>query len=240
MAVNPTVAERITGAFTPTVDAEIYTPGRAGTDIGGSTGKHGYWRRPDGWICIHGMGASELRASIQVGRAPLVAYGEFDMANGRGGWNPQQDPYRWLLEHGGIGELPVDQVLQLGWHRTPHPFLAQQVQQLQRSGVSRDEAIRVVIPQLRGVELEDHPCILCPGRAPFNSEANLRSHEIIHREDVRQRELGRSIQDAILAAQAGNTQALLPLLKQMVENNQATQELMAALLSRAARDGDKG
>lgn len=216
---------------------DIFTPPpmsapdeRAGS-MPGTNGTHGYWRKLDGWICVRGMGAAEMRAGVTVGRAPLMQYGEFDTANGRGGWDTTRDPYRQILERGGIGEFPLSQILELNWHRRPHPILAARCQELVRlRSLTAEEALAEVIPQLRGFHREDFPCVMCPGRQPFNGEADLLRHEIMHQEDVRQRQLGRSIQDAILAAQAGNTAALVPLLQQFAQSSQAVQETLAALL----------
>lgn len=204
-----------------------------------NSGLHCYWRKPNGEITIAGTGQHEWQSATMRGMEPLHRYGVFPLTPVHAGaWDPPRDPFRLILQRGGIGEFSLDQILQLRWHLQPHPVLQQRIRQLQQErGLSWREALDEVIPQLKGVTWEEHPCRFaeCARRPPFNSEDELRRHEVLHREDSRIRQQNEALAQAIEQAAAGNTQALLPILQQLAEAQTQTQQLLATLLAERSR-----
>jgi len=177
------------------------------------SGMQGYWKKPDGTITFGSYTVNGMRSYTIKGFMPLSQYGQFTTAfDARRRLDPMIDPYRHMLEQGGIKEVTQAQIVELGWHRKPHAVLARAMQRLMEQGYWESEALTTIMPQLKGFERRDVLCQTCPGRV-FNSQDELERHEIIHREDVQTRRLGESISSAL----AGSAQANEPILKMLAE-----------------------
>lgn len=200
------------------MEQRVFTP--AAADAGGSlsgSGAQGYWRKPDGTITFGAFTVNGLRTLTRKKFMPLYEYPQFtNDPNKAMRWDPMHDPYRLMLEAGGIKEFGLEQIVELGWHRKPHRVLQAQIDKLRATGVSAQEALETVIPQLRGFTRTDVPCPLCPGRV-FNSEEELSSHDILHKEDVQTRRLGDAISKALTGGQAASTEAMAPVLQMLAQ-----------------------
>lgn len=204
-------------------------------------GLHAYWRKPSGDIVISGMGPHEVQAALESQFQLLVGYGKFSLTPGRkGGWEPNADPYYLILSLGGIKDFTLDQIMQHRWHLRPHPVLAKQIAELTARGLTEREALDTVMPQLKGVEFEAVYCIHCPDRV-FNDQHQLGKHEIIHKAEKGQRQMGETIAEALAAAQSGNMATLGPLLETMAKSQEAltilVQQLMEGRKAEAAPEG---
>lgn len=198
----------------------------------GDSGRQSYWRKPDGTIVFLSCTANGLKSYTKKKFTLLPDYGEFTTAfDSARRLDIMVDPYRLILERGGIKEFSREQIVELGWHRTPHVILRHAISALIGSGLSESEAMLAVMPQLRDFERVDVPCKLCPGRV-FNSESELEHHEILHREDVQTRRMTDGIAKAIAGAQAGQTESFAPILQMLAQaiqtlaDGQADQRLL--------------
>lgn len=203
-------------------EARVFTPQAA--DAGGTlngSGAQGYWRKTDGTIVFGSFTTNGFRVNTRKRFMPLMEYGEFtNDLNKRIGLDPMLDPYRLILEKGGIKEFTREQIVELGWHRKPHRVLQAQIDRLVAQGVPHEQALVAVIPQLAGFERTDVPCAICPGRV-FNSEDELKRHEILHKDDVQTRRLGDAITQALAGGQAASTETFAPIVKMLAEAIQA-------------------
>ncbi len=180
-------------------------------------GLNGYWRKADGDIQLLDGGPNGFSVYVRKKWTFLEEYGLYSLTPTRN-WNPMTDPYRPILLKGGIKEFRRAQIVELGWHRKPHPVIQKQIDVLVQAGVEPRKALDVAMPQLEGYEWETYHCPSpsCRGRE-FNAESELRSHEVLHREDVKTRQLGDAIATAVSSGQAASTETLAPLLKGIAE-----------------------
>lgn len=203
----------------------------------------GYWRKPDGYIILSQYGENGTEKKLDRGFERLGSkYGSYASAGTRT-WHPSQDPLYPLVAKGGIVEMPAKQIRELGWHRPPdraakasHRTLEAQIQRVMQERVlPREEALLVVAPQLRGVDLTDYSCAACPGRW-FPSEAAMLAHEsVVHRDAVQSRSIG----NAVAAAQAGQSGAAdqTALLQIIAQQGELIAEMKARLDDLTATKG---
>ncbi len=183
----------------------------------GSSGLQCYWRKPDGTITFGSCTANGLKSYTKKKFVMLADYGEFPTSfDSVRRWDVMTDPYRLILERGGISEFTREQIVELGWHRAPHMILRHAINALVGTGLSEAEATLAIMPQLKGFDRLDVPCKLCPGRV-FNTEAELEHHEVLHREDVQTRRMTDGISNALAGSQAASTETLAPILKMLAE-----------------------
>jgi hypothetical protein len=180
-------------------------------------GLSGYWKKPNGEIVLLDSGPNGMQAYTRKRWMLLPEYGQWSLSPQRG-WQPMTDPYRKILEFGGIREFTREQIVELHWHTRPHPVLQRKIDVFVQSGMDKRAALDAVIPQLAGYEWEVFRCgnPACRDRA-FNSESELRGHEVLHREDVRTREMSNAISTAISGSQAANMESLAPALTAIAE-----------------------
>jgi hypothetical protein len=181
-------------------------------------GLTGYWKCQNGEIKFLDSGPNGMQAYTRKRMYLLPEYGNYSLSPKRG-WDPMNDPFKPLLEQGGIKEFSLAQIVELNWHRRPHPVIKRQVDVLVQSGRSEREALDAAMPQLKGYEWEDHTCLnpTCRNRLPFNSEGELRQHEVLHREDVRTREQTKAISEAISGIGSASAETMAPALKAIAE-----------------------
>ncbi len=141
----------------PTLYPEIQTvappPGR---------GKHGYYRKTNGWVVVAATTPSNRSDYEYKGFTFLARYGEFINGTGipradqnerdaRGTpWNPAVEPWRLIFQKDGAKEFPVDQIIAYRWHIRP-PYR------------------EVKFPQLQGREITNYGCPECT-KGVFASE----------------------------------------------------------------------
>lgn len=199
-----------------------------------------YWRLPDGRVQLLKGGPNGLERAMRGG-VPLSAYGQIKRATR--GRETEQDEFSVLVQRNGAHELTAQQVMGMRWHRRPkrndtwsHKTLWQRIDALIMRGYAEREAIDEVLPQLRGVELpEPVLCGNCHGRE-FLTRDDLNKHEgIMHREDVRTREMRESISDALRTQGGGGgkaelAQMFVDALSQLAGQNAETQASVLHLL----------
>jgi hypothetical protein len=203
----------------------------------------GYWRIPDdrmprGRITMLQYGQNALERIEREAGVQLRNYGTYKSDGGIGAWKPWTDPFLGIVQRNGLAEFDAQQIVDLGWHRPPtrqskdsHRAAWKPVQALIDDGMSQDDAVKTVMPQLRGRTLKDYICEFCPSRR-FNTLANLKSHEsLMHKDHV----LSRGIQEAIVNSQKENgggqekiVEAILTLVQQLAGNKVAESEYEGA------------
>ena len=205
---------------------------------------YGYWRKPDGWVRLSQYGQNSMDALLR-GHQMLPRYGQFSPPGGAGPSDPlRNDPLVMLVRNGGAHEVLPVQVQSLGWHRRPtasakgsHHLVWQAVETAIARGMDEQDAIEQALPQLTGSgwrEWVDHLCQFCPQRV-FNSAEDVARHEsVMHKEDVRTRELKESI-SAALKEGGGQQNALMDvvvtLLARMGDQNQESRDQVNALVA---------
>lgn len=205
---------------------------------------YGYWRKPDGWITFTQYRHNALDRFMRAWQI-LPVYGEYKLI-GQAGWNPHTDPFAALVARGGAHELPPEQVLALRWHRRPArgergavarvwALVDQQI----RQGLDEQDAVEVVLPQLAATDWRtwrDYRCQFCPQRV-FNRPEDVERHEsVMHREDVRSREIRDSISDALTKSGDQQSGAFAAVLERMAQDGHDQKALMAALLALLSKD----
>jgi hypothetical protein len=205
-----------------------------------------YYRMPDrrmprGRIVLlqNGMNAMEM---IQYrDRQTLSRYGGYHGANQINDWQ-RTDPFLGIIQRGGIHEFDAEQIIDMQWHYEPgpdaggaHRWLWERIGNLmQRDGLSREEAVCRVMPQLAGYDLEDYPCALCPGRHFTQPEHRDAHRSVMHPDNV-QTEGTRDAVAAALATSGSNMGDLVSALTLLVEQMAADRQ--AQMATEPARKG---
>lgn len=196
----------------------------------------GYWRKPDGHVILAHYGENGTEKKLDRGFVRLgMQYGQYSSS----AMADLKDPFYGILARGGLKEFPAEQIKLLGWHRPAdrnskrsHRLVSELVERAMNAGLSRDEALVEVMPQLEGHDLTDYTCAACPGRWFPHKAAALNHEAVMHKDAVQSRSIG----EAVAHAQTGNggggtSDAGMDALLQMV----ATQgELIAGLQAQLA------
>lgn len=138
-------------------------------------GKHGYYRRVDGWICVSSTHPINRLNFETKGMVYLGDYGDFKLGTRHGkpqekdrrgaSWNPADEQFRLIFQHEGAKEFAAEQIIAFNWHLTP-PYR------------------EISFPQLKGLEIFDLQCPECSDvvfsslveqQAIFNLRAHLTS-----------------------------------------------------------------
>ena len=165
-----------------------------------------YLRNPTGEIVSADAQDTEIMKKVRRGWTPLFEYGQFGSSA-----YYMDHPYEPLFQAGGARELPVQQVVSLGYHLRPPlvPTCQQHVgsskEHLVHVGASSGRNARergcwngaqpVRFPQLDGISVPAAPdeCEYC-GRDDFATDQALRQHQSVMHADRRQQvELGDAI-----------------------------------------------
>lgn len=182
-------------------------------------------RMPRGRITLlqNGMNAMEM---VQYRDYQMLSrYGGYKSANQISDWQ-RNDPYLGIVQRGGIHEFGPEQIISQQWHFKPgrdalgsHRFIWESIETRRRQGLSDEESILAVMPQLVGFDLKSYACDFCPGRA-FTSEQSVRNHEsVMHKEDVRSRETRDSVSSALEANGSGKAMEMIAQALQMLAAN---------------------
>ena len=159
---------------------------------------HQYYRQPNGWITMGVCTLLERARFQQKGWEPLDQYGRFDMAHV---WSAN-NPLVSLFQMGGAKELPVDQVIAMGFHlKCPDvPTCGELITEVHRHDKDCYRgATPPAFPQLDGVTLPTPAqCRFC-ARDPFPTEAARDQHEgVIHKEEKGQIRTGETLANHML------------------------------------------
>lgn len=207
----------ITGTLNPDDAPELF----AGMSNKRKQFQWGYWRKPDGEICIAPDWPTEAVQRMDEGWKSLKQYGEFLLQ--QAGWNVTREPYRLILMNGGAHEFSQLQIVSHNWHKRP-PY----------------KGIR--FPQLDLELVAEARCSFCrktfaswgeqPGEAAEIAAANLARHQSVsHKDNAQNAGLARALKEGLLdpqAAAALPTTDLTALLQQMANTQDLILQLLAA------------
>ena len=161
----------------------------------------GYYRQPNGWLTVSPNTRLERLKYTEQGWTYLTQYGAFDMTT-----YTANHPFEGLFMFGGAGEMPADQVLQMGFHISPPliPTCQQHITQYHRghTQVCWRGAKAAEFPQLAGISAEQlgpFPCDFC-GRKMPTSAARTQHQSVAHAKPLDNVQLGRSLGESIAAA----------------------------------------
>ena len=165
-----------------TTDVEAATPAAYIAQVRGRIQpSHMYYRQPNGWITAEAATFIERAKFSERGWTPLPQYGRFDMAHV---W-AADNPLATLFQFGGAKELPVEQVVQMGFYYNPPVVPTCGLAVTERHNHMREcyiGARPVVFPQLQGLDIEGpFPCRFCEleGRGPLPTREAQRNHESV-------------------------------------------------------------
>lgn len=117
-------------------------------------GKHGYYRKTNGWVVVASTTPSNRSDYEYKGFTFMPQYGEFRNGTNEARaaqlehddrgmpWNPAVEPWRLIFQRQGAKEFPIEQIIAHRWHLTP-PYR------------------EVAFPQLEGVEIVNYFCPEC-------------------------------------------------------------------------------
>ena len=158
----------------------------------------GYYRQPNGWITASPITRLERVKYIERGWQHLGQYGAFDMSP-----YAANHPLDALFMFGGAKEMPVDQIIQMGFHLNPPlvPGCRMHLTQLHPRHTANcfAGAKPVEFPQLAGVDpvrLRAHRCEFCDRVLP-TPEARKQHEQVVHKEELGHMQAGRSLATAI-------------------------------------------
>ena len=164
---------------------------------------YGYYRQPNGWITAEVMTPFEMMKYREEGWEPLPQYGRFDMCNAY----TADHPLETLFMFGGAKELPVDQIVEAGFHIEPLviPGCKQPITQ-NHKGHKRTCWVgkqSVHFPQLKTVP-PSWKCNFCERVSPTQKARD--QHEgVIHKEEKGDIRTGQVLAEALLRGFAGQT-----------------------------------
>lgn len=245
VAPAPPMGEAVPQIFTPTDE----------TAQGGLRDQRGsapycYWRKPErvdpdtgavtpGDIVFGQAGANGVRTKTRLRFIMLPQYGEYPFNSGRGGWDPLIDPYLRLLEKGGIREFSAAQIKEHQWHIRPHRVLRRQIEAYEQQGLSREQALLQVMPQLAGEDLTVHRCPSSGCPRTFISQSHVDKHAgIAHKEELRNRDLQNAIAKAITGSAEGSATAFRDVILILGQNQEQARREMADMREVMAKQSE--
>ena len=164
---------------------------------------YGYYRQPNGWITVAAVTDLEELKYRREGWEPLPQYGRFQMAHEYAADHPLEA----LFMQGGAHELPIDQVIESGFHLNP-PVVPSCRQLLTQNHARHDAACMrgarpVDFPQLEGWDGESFQCRFCD-RPPFPTEKARGQHEgVMHKDEKSDIRTGQTLADALIQGFGG-------------------------------------
>ena len=180
---------------------------------------YGYYRQPNGWITVSVTSPMEKLAYLEEGWQ-LLPYGVFDMTTGY----TADHPFELLFINGGAKELPVDQVIAMGFHYKPPKIPRCRMAIDQRHKKHKPSCfpfVPVQFPQLEGVDAREWLCNFdtC-GRSVagdgFPTNAAKNQHEsVMHREEKNNIRTGQVLAESLLRGfgRAPMDKSVLDILK---------------------------
>lgn len=200
-----------------------------------------YFRVPDrrmarGRITLLENGQNATERVMYRDYQLLRQYGSYHGANHVGDWQ-RNDVYLGIVLDGGLGEFDAEQVQELCWYVRPgrdasesHRVIWQQIDRLIAQGMSEQDAVLAVLPQMAGRDLAEYTCEACGTDRHFPGPDALRQHRsVMHKEDVQTLGTRDAIAQALTAAGGGaGLDRLAEAMTQMVEQNRLLMEMLAA------------
>lgn len=195
---------------------------------------YGYYRQKNGWITVSTITRLERINYLERGWQHLGQYGAFDMTP-----YVANHPLEALFMFGGAHELPVEQVIQMGFYMDPPmvPRCKQHITQYHRShnAVCWQGATPVEFPQLANVpasRLGPFPCEFCSRKLP-TVEARRQHQGVAHKEELGNLEAGKSLGDSLAAALHRPTaSAATPPVSMEMQEMQRTIDALTAKVQR--------
>ncbi|MDP2662629.1 MAG: hypothetical protein Q8R28_18075 [Dehalococcoidia bacterium] len=193
---------------------------------------YGYYRQANGWVKPATNTRLERLKYIEHGWEYLGQYGAFDMSP-----YMASHPLDALFMFGGAKELPVDQIIEMGFHLNPPqvPTCRMHITQFHRrhSADCFRGAAPVVFPQLADVapeRLRGHSCEFCPRVMP-TAQGLFQHQQVAHSKELNNMQAGKSLATALGQGQA-QPQGLSEVDRLRAEN-----EALKALLPRPETEG---
>ena len=166
------------------------------------TPTYGYYRQPNGWITVSPATELEEMAYRREGWQPLTRYGRVEMTTEY----MAEHPFEVLFMKGGAKELPVEQVIEMGFTVTPPvvPACNTRIDQFHKHhGASCwEDAQPVVFPQLEGVLIMSFACPICNRILP-SAKARDQHEGVAHRSEKSDIRTGQTLADALVQGLRG-------------------------------------
>ena len=168
---------------------------------------HMYYRQPNGWITVEAATLIERAKFQDRGWTPLMDYPRFDMGHV---WCADNQ-LATLFQFGGAKELPLDQIVSMGFHLNPPVALTCRQPITELHNHNRDcyrGSKPVHFPQLEGVTIPGpFPCRFCD-RAPFPVEQARRNHEeVAHKDERASIRTGETLASSLVTGLRGEPEA---------------------------------
>jgi hypothetical protein len=168
---------------------------------------HMYYRQPNGWITVEAGTVIERAKFAERGWTPLRDYPMFDMGHV---WCAD-NPLATLFQFGGAKELPLDQIIAMGFYYNPPTAPVCRQPQTERHNHTRDcyqGAQPVHFPQLEGVQIDGpFPCHFCD-RMPLPTIQGLRQHEeVAHKAEQQSIRSGETLASSLIEGFGGRISA---------------------------------
>lgn len=193
-------------------------------------------RMPRGRIELLQNGQNALERVMYRGQEMLARYGGYHGAGSEADWQ-FNDKFLAIIMDGGLHEFDREQIVDLFWHYRPgrdaprsHRLIWEQIDRLIGQGLSEDEAVLTVMPQIDGVDRTPQTCEACgPDRYFRDAESVRRHRSVMHPDDVQTVGTREAIAQAISAGSGSAAlDKLADAMAAMVEQNRQLMELLAA------------
>lgn len=154
-----------------------------------NAGFYMYYRCPNGEIQYAPADVSHRSNFSEEGRQPLRQYGAFEW-----NWITARHPFDQLFLNGGAKEFTVEQIILMGWHKTP-PTVTNNLGAL----------VPVKFPQLDGVDIPDFSCDYCD-HGVYTKEGRANHMKVAHKEELEAERMS----GAIASGLSGTTNSKRP------------------------------
>ena len=198
------------------VSAVAVIPSLFGQSTQQGKGDYVFYRQPNGWVEAAPAGKKNDRIHVyqDLGWTHLKAYGRFDATIEY----YTDHPHEVLLMRGGAAELPVEQVVALGYYRNPPliPNCGAQLgaEHVKVAGTGKhiaacfEGARPAEFPQLAGVSIEVPPmCEFCDRDTFATAKARTQHIRVMHKDEMAAistaREMAAGVRDAVIAGVSG-------------------------------------
>ena len=160
----------------------------------------GYYRQPNGWITVSPATELEELSYRKEGWTPLPRYGRVEMTNEY----MSEHPFELLFIGGGAKEMPIQQVIEMGFALEPPdiPACKQRIDQLHKHHLVScwEGAQPVHFPQLEGTVVPGpFPCTVCNRLLP-TEKAKDQHENVAHRPEKSDIRTGQTLAESLAAA----------------------------------------
>lgn len=162
----------------------------------------GYYRQSNGWITVSPATQLEEIAYQKQGWQPLTRYGRVEMTSEY----MAEHPFEVLFMKGGAKEMPVEQVIELGFAINPPllPGCNSRIDQFHKhhTSVCWEDARPTVFPQLIDVSVDSFLCTIC-NRTFATAKAKEQHERVIHQPEKSDMRTGQTLADALVKGLRG-------------------------------------